>query len=131
VRTYRLAGLAVLVLVVAACTIPTRPALTEFADVPIPKGLTYDPDRSTVIETPTVKAVRLVYRGRIELQSLAGATRNGLEAAGWRLVTTSTTSQPTTTQRYEKGGSSLQIVLWEGFWYTYLELTAGRAVPGK
>jgi hypothetical protein len=33
-----------------------------------------------------------------------------------------------TTQVYEKDGDSLQVLLWEGVWYTYAEYTMGRVV---
>jgi hypothetical protein len=86
---------------------------------------------STVIESPTVKAARLVYRGRLEMDSLTVAMRTTLEANGWRHVT-STTSPHGVTQVYEKAGSSLEVRLWEGWIYTYVELTASRALqPAK
>lgn len=114
-------------LLLAACaTAPSRPVRTEFEDIPVPKGLTYRPEASTVIETPTVKAVRHVYRGRIEVESLAAAIRATLEANGWRHVSSTRTGQHGVTQVYEKDGDSLQVLLWEGLWFTYAEYTTGR-----
>ena len=118
-----------LVVFLAACaTTPTRPARSEFEDIPVPKGLEYQPERSTIIESPNVKAARLVYRGRLEAGSLAGAMRTTLEANGWRNVSATSTGQHGNTQVYEKGGNSLQVQIWEGLWYTYVELTASRAL---
>jgi hypothetical protein len=114
-------------LVTACASAPPRPVRSEFEDIPVPKGLTYEADRSTIIESPQVKAARLVYRGRIEIDSLAAAMRTTLEGNGWRNVSSTTTSHHGTTQVYEKAGNSLQVLLWEGFWYTYVELTASRA----
>ena len=94
----------------------------------MPKGLVYQPDRSTVIESPSVKAARLVYRGRIEPESLAVAMRTTLEANGWRNVSSTTTGQHGSTQVYDKSGNSLQVQVWEGLWFTYVELTASRAL---
>ena len=37
-------------------------------------------------------------------------------------------SKHETTQVYEKDGDSLQVLLWEGLWYTYAEYTMGRVV---
>lgn len=114
-------------LFVACASTPPRPVRSEFEDIPVPKGLTYEPDRSTIIESPQVKAARLVYRGRIEIESLAAAMRTTLESNGWRNVSSTMTSRSGTTQVYEKGGNSVQVQLWEGLWYTYVELTASRA----
>jgi len=114
-------------LFVACASTPPRPVRSEFEDIPVPKGLTYEADRSTIIESPQVKAARLVYRGRIEIESLAAAMRTTLESNGWRNVSSTMTSRSGTTQVYEKGGNSVQVQLWEGLWYTYVELTASRA----
>ena len=128
-RFARLGVLIVVALLATACASnPPRPVHTEFEDIPVPKGLSLLEDRSTVIESPSVKAARLIYRGRIEIGSLATAMRTTLEANGWRNVS-STTAQPHgTVQVYEKGGNSLQVRLWEGWWFTYVEMTASRAL---
>ena len=63
-------------LLLGACaSAPSRAVRTEFEDIPVPKGLSYQADDSTVVETPNVKAVRYVYRGRLEAESLATAIR--------------------------------------------------------
>lgn len=119
----------VTILLLAGCaTTPSRALRSEFEDIPVPKGLTYLEDRSTIIESPSVKAARLLYRGRIEITSLAAAMRTTLEANGWRSVSATTSAPHGTTQVYEKGGNSLQVKLWEGWYYTYVELTASRAL---
>ncbi len=119
----------VTILLLAGCaTTPSRVLRSEFEDIPVPKGLTYLEDRSTIIESPSVKAARLLYRGRIEITSLAAAMRTTLEANGWRSVSATTSAPHGTTQVYEKGGNSLQVKLWEGWYYTYVELTASRAL---
>lgn len=119
-------------LLTACASNPARPVRSEFEDIPVPKGLTYQADESTIIETASVKAMRQVYRGRLELESLGTAIRSTLEANGWRHVSSTPmrTSQKSMTQVYEKGGDSLKVQLWEGFlnWYTYAEYTTGRVV---
>jgi hypothetical protein len=123
------AAVAAASLLLAACASnPPRATRTEFEDIPVPKGLTYQQDESTVIETPNVKAGRHIYRGRLELDSLTAAIRSTLEANGWRHVSSTKSSQHGTTQVYEKGGDSLQVQLWEGWWYTYAEYTTGRVM---
>jgi type IV pilus biogenesis protein CpaD/CtpE len=124
----RVIAVAVLALALAGCASnPPRPVKSLFEDIPVAKGMSYQAGDSTVIETPTVQAAREVYRGRIELESLATATRTTLEANGWRHVSSTTVSKHGTTQVFEKAGSSLEVHLWEGWWYTYVELTASRA----
>ena len=121
-------ALAVSLLLTACASNPSRPVRSEFEDIPVPKGLAYQQDESTVIETPTLKAGRHVYRGRLELDSLTTAIRSTLEANGWRHVSSTKSSQHGTTQVYEKEGDSLQVQLWEGLWFTYAEYTTGRVL---
>jgi len=119
--------LLVVVFVAGCASAPSRPVRSEFEDIPVPKGLSYQADKSTIIESPTVKAARLVYRGRLEVESLGHALRTTLEANGWRHVSTTAVATHGTTQVYEKSGSSLEVRLLDGWWFTYVELTASRA----
>jgi hypothetical protein len=118
---------AVSVLLAACASTPTR-VRSEFEDIPVPKGLDFVDDKSTIIESPTVKAARLIYRGRIEVTSLGAALKTTLEANGWRSVSTTTVGEHGTTQIYEKGGSALQVRIWESWYYTYVELTGSRSL---
>jgi hypothetical protein len=120
-----LAAVVVVALAGCASTAP-RPTRVEFEDIPVPKGLAYVEGDSTVIESPTVKAAKLVYRGRVEPVSLGSAMRSTLEANGWRHVSSASTGERGATQVYEKPGNSLQVKVWEGWYYTYVELTASR-----
>jgi hypothetical protein len=119
---------AVSLLLTACASNAPRPVRSEFEDIPVPKGLAYQQDESTVIETANLKAGRHIYRGRLELDSLTTAIRSTLEANGWRHVSSTKSSQPGTIQVYEKDGDSLQVRLWEGLWYTYAEYTTGRVL---
>lgn len=120
------AALLVLALTAGCATTASRPTRSEFEDIPVPTGLTYQPGESTIIESPTIKAARLVYRGRLEMASLSDAMRTTLQANGWRYVS-STSAEDVATQVYEKSGSSLEVRLIDGWWFTYVELTASRA----
>ena len=129
-RLHRLLSPLVALLLLGACATSTKAVRSEFEDIPVPKGLTYRAGKSTIIESPTVKAARLVYRGRLEAASLGAALRATLEANGWRHVSTTSVENRGTTQVYEKAGSSLEILVWEGWLgiFTYVELTASRAL---
>src|SRR5207247_10285329 len=83
-RLHSLLSPLVALLLLGACATSTKAVRSEFEDIPVPKGLTYLADSSTIFESPTVKAARLVYRGRLEPTSLAAAWRAALEANGWR-----------------------------------------------
>ncbi len=121
--------LALLVLGLTACaTTQNKVVRSEFEDIPVPRGLSYVEDRSTIIESPSVKAARLIYRGRIEPVSLAGALRTTFESNGWRSISNTSTGQQGNLQVYEKSGNSLQVRVWESWWFTYVELTASRAL---
>jgi hypothetical protein len=126
-RAVVLPGLALL-LAAACATSASRPTRSEFEDIPVPKGLAYLEDRSTIIESPSVKAARLLYRGRVEVGSLATAMRTTLEANGWRSVSSTSAGEQGMVQVYEKGGNSLQVRIWEGWYFTYVELTGSRAL---
>jgi hypothetical protein len=128
-RTQRTLASALLIVVLAGCaTFAPKSARNEFEDIPVPKGLAYMEDDSTIIESPSVKAAKLVYRGRVEPVSLGNAMRATLESNGWRHVSTATPSGKGTTQVYEKTGQALQVRVWESWYYTYVELTTSRTL---
>jgi len=111
----------------ACASSPPRAQRSEFEDIPVPKGLELDSSRSTLIESPTIKAARLLYKGRITPDSLAAAFRTTLEANGWHYLS-STTTEKGTTQGHEKAGSSLQVLIYEGWYYTWAEVSATRVI---
>jgi hypothetical protein len=120
-----------MILMAIVCTLsacassPPRAQRSEFEDIPVPKGLVLDWSRSTIIESPTVKAARLSYKGRITPDSLAVAFRNTLEANGWHHLSTTPPNRGIT-QVYDKAGSSLQVLIYEGWYYTWAEVSATR-----
>src|SRR6266849_7852748 len=75
-----------LIFIAIVCTLsacassPPQGQRSEFEDIPVPKGLELDWSRSTIIESPTIKAARLFYKGRITPDSLAVAFRSTLDA---------------------------------------------------
>jgi hypothetical protein len=119
-----------LVLMLTSCASSSGPARqrSEFEDIPVPAGLTLDQSRTTIIESPTVKAARLFYKSRIRPESLALAYRTSLEANGWRHVSSTTSASKGTTQVYEKQESSLQVMIYEGLYYTWTEVSTTRIV---
>ena len=127
----RVAAVALIVTGCATST-PRTPSISQFEDIPVPKGLEFQPGKSIIIESPSVKAARLIYRGRLEAQSLGSALRTTLEANGWRHVSTSSDSSRGSYQVYEKNGNTLQVHIIDSLWYTYLQLDASRALssPG-
>jgi hypothetical protein len=54
--------------------------------------------------------------------------RTTLEANGWRHVSSTSATEHGITHVYEKAGSSLEVRLLDGWWFTYVELTASRAL---
>jgi hypothetical protein len=127
----RVLVLCALVLALTSCSASSgapRAQRSEFEDVPVPAGLTLDNSRTTIIESPTVKAARLFYKSRIKPDSLAVAYRTSLEANGWRHVSSTTSASNGTVQVYEKPDSSLQVMIYESWYYTWSEVSATRIV---
>src|SRR5216684_313800 len=126
---HRILALSLCLLAATACASnPPRVQRSEFEDIPVPKGLTVDLNKSTIIESPSVKAARLFYKGRVEVESLALAFRTTLEANGWRNLSATTASDKGITQIYYNTVSSLQVVIYEGWYNTWVEMSATRAV---
>jgi len=123
---HAVAALLLLALTAGCATSSSQPTRSEFEDIPVANGLTYQPSKSTIIESPTVKAARLVYRGRVEVDSLAVAMRTALEGNGWRYVSSTSTADHGIMQVYEKAGNPLEVRLTDSWWYTYVELTISR-----
>ena len=124
-----LAPILCLMIAAACASAPPRVQRSEFEDIPVPKGLAVDLNKSTVIESPTVKAARLFYYGRLEVEGLAVALRTTLEANGWHHLSSTTASDKGITQVYDKAGSSLQVTVYEGWYYTWVEMAATRVLP--
>ncbi len=129
---YAIIGLVLLTLVGCASA-PPRPVQSGFEDIPVPKGLEFKADDSTIIESPSVKAARQIYTGRVEPQSLSTAFRTTLEANGWRHISSTSLPDQGITQVYEKGGNSLQVRIYERLWWTVAEVTTTRVLsaPGS
>jgi hypothetical protein len=118
---------AVIMLFAAGCA--TTAARRQFDDISLPAGMAYQPQDSVVIESPTVKAAQLVYRGRLEPVTLGDAMRTRLEASGWRPVSRITTTKDGIRQVFEKDGNALEVHVYEGLWYTYLAISASETLP--
>ena len=58
----------------------------HFEDVLILQGLKPQMDKSFIYETPSFKAGKLVFSGRVEAQSLANFFTNNMARDGWKLV---------------------------------------------
>jgi hypothetical protein len=119
---------AAIVLFAAGCA-TAPPVRRQFDDISLPAGMVYQPGDSIVIESPTIKAAQLVYRGRLEPLTLGDAMRMRLEASGWRQISRTSTSADGTRQVYEKDGAALDVHIYEGLWYTYLALSTSQVLP--
>jgi hypothetical protein len=116
------------VLALTACATTSSPrAISGFEDIVVPRGFAYAPAHSTVIESPSVQAARLVYRGRVEPDSARVALRATMEANGWHHVST-TASERGIVQVYDKAGMSVETQIYEGLWFTYAVFTASRSL---
>ena len=88
----------------ACAAAPLRAQHSELEDIPVPKGLELDWSRSTIIESPTIKAARLFYDSRLEPASLAVAFRTTLEANGWRHLSSTTAAEKRSHPRLRENG---------------------------
>ena len=130
-NTARIGALIVVLALSAGCaTTGSSPGpRTEFDDIPMPTNLTYLDDQAVIIESPGVKAARLVYRGRVSMETLVPGMRTMLEANGWRQLNSTTAAPAGTIQMYEKGRDTVQLRLWENIIFTYVEVTTSRLGP--
>ena len=130
-RRFLVLATAIAMLTACAST-TTKQVRSEFEDIPVPRGLHLDQGRTVIIESPTVKAAKLAYSGRLEPDSLGVAFRTTLEANGWKNLSSMTSSGKGITQIYEKSGSYVQVDIWESFWScwfdTCVSVTATRVV---
>jgi hypothetical protein len=131
VAPWRLGALIVIAAFAAGCVTAHSgaPPQLVFEDIPMPSGLTYLEDKAVIIESPGVKAARLVYRGRVTVATLAPALRTSLEGNGWKHVSSTTAAPRGTVQVYDKERSALQLRLWEDIFFTYVEVTTSRLAP--
>src|SRR2546425_11887920 len=111
------AAFLVLAFTAGCATGSSRSVRSEFEDIPVPRGLAYQPSKSTIIESPTVKAARLVYRGRLEVESLGVAMRTTLEANAERHVSSTSSGVHGLTQLYDNAGRSLEGRLSDAWWF--------------
>src|SRR5207245_6669818 len=98
---------ATVVIMLCATGCATTAARRQFDDITLPAGMAYQPQDSVVIESPTIKAAQLVYRGRLEPVTLGDAMRTRLEASGWRHISRTSTSKAGTRQGHEKDDNAL------------------------
>lgn len=118
-----------LLLAASCATVPARPLPPRFTGIPQPAGLTYQPDRSLVIESPNAKAAHLVYRGRVGADRVAQAMRATLEASGWRHLSTSSDVGRPIVQAYTRAEDALMVEVTTGLWFTYLTLDVAVRQP--
>ena len=123
----QICAIALILLSTAACATTTAPR-AQFPDITLPAGLTYQPDRSVVIESPSVKAAQLVYRGRLEPLSLGDAMRARLESNGWRPLSRTSAAADGMRQVFEKDGHALEMHIYEGWWFTYVTVSAAETL---
>ena len=67
-------------------SVGTQARYYHFEDVLIPHELKLEPDKSFIYETPSLKAGRLVFSGRVQVPSLLNFFTNNMEKDGWKLV---------------------------------------------
>src|SRR5262249_12596142 len=117
-----------LVTMTACASNPPRVQRSEFEDIPVPKGLTVDLNKSTIIESPEVKAARLFYQVRVEIESVAVACRTTLEASRMKNGSAATLSDQGIAQVYEEPSRSLQVRIYDCWYNPGVEMSATRVV---
>jgi hypothetical protein len=121
--------LAVALLTVSCAAAPSTQIQSQFPDLPLPRAIAYQAGRSLIVDSPNAKAAHLVFRGRVEAESLALGMRASLEAQGWRHVSSSS-DRGRVVQVYDRGGQTVQLEITEGLWFTYLAVDVSEPQPG-
>lgn len=65
---------------------PLNQAFYGFPDVPVPKELTFVPEKSFVYETMNLRVGVMILRGNVDLQSLENYFKVNMLKNGWRFV---------------------------------------------
>ncbi len=120
--------LAVALLAVSCAPAPSTRIQSQFPDLPLPSAIAYQPGRSLIVDSPSVKAAHLVFRGRVEAESLALGMRASLETQGWRHVSSSS-DRGRMVQVYERGAQTVQLEITDELWFTYLTVDVSEPQP--
>lgn len=92
-----------------------------FTDVPIPREMTADRNRSLVVTAQGGQSIGLItVSGRVELRSLNDAMINNMARHGWALRAVTTGKR--TIQIYEKGNQYAVIYTYEETFSTVMEI---------
>ncbi len=98
-------------------------AFYTFPDIPVPKELTFQRERSFIYETPSVKAGVLVLSGNIDIGSLENYFKINMVKNGWRftnsykygdLILNFVKEDRTSSIRATKESFSTQVEIWVG-----------------
>ncbi|MBI2369640.1 MAG: hypothetical protein HYV08_05265 [Deltaproteobacteria bacterium] len=114
----------------------------EFPDIPVTQDFTLVEDRTLVIESPSVKAGRIVYRAQVKEAGLVSYFREAMLRQGWRLVSATRMGNEGTTLAYQQEDKSAVLRIREGWLSSTVEIVvtdvlrdrkgpaAGRAESG-
>jgi len=98
-------------------------AFYTFPDIPVPKELTFQRERSFIYETPSVKAGVLVLSGNIDIGSLENYFKINMVKNGWRftnsykygdLILNFVKEDRASSIRATKESFSTQVEIWVG-----------------
>ena len=95
----------------------------SFPDIPIPKELELDRDKSFVYETSNVRTGVLVLKGNVDVNSLEQYFRTNMARNGWRFINSFKYS--TVILNYLKDDRASHIRISRGTWSTAVEIWVG------
>ena len=100
-------------------------AFYGFPDIPVPKELTYVPEKSFIYENPAMRAGVMFLNGNVDMQSLENYFKINMAKNGWRYV--NSFRYKDVVLNYQKEDRTCNIKMSRGAFQTEVEIWVGPA----
>ncbi|MFH1623896.1 MAG: hypothetical protein ABID54_01920 [Pseudomonadota bacterium] len=99
------------------------PIYYDFEDISVPPELKLDRERSFIYETPTVKAGILVFKGRVDVDSLVSFFKENMVKDNWNFI--NSFKYKGYILNFQKEDRSCLITLYDKMFNTIVEMRVG------
>ncbi|TVM16648.1 hypothetical protein DPQ33_11655 [Oceanidesulfovibrio indonesiensis] len=92
----------------------------DFDDIPVPQEMELQGDASFILETPTERSGVMVFKGKVEIQSLRNYYINNMARENWNMRSAIKSSR--TILVFEKPGRYCIVTMMDGRFSTQMEI---------